>query len=180
MNIFFLGQLFVWLCRQTEKMMNLNMNIYNTVYRDKICIHISLRSDHTMFFGFVQDHEDCNFCSMLRLTIAGLDTMTPAMSLAAPDTADGHSPNWTDVISIQAEWTRKNLITWHCIYCVLISPQLCFLPEELLYYKQSSSNEKFLARACFQDILCTLASPKLQRSSKSSFFVFSKYMYVNT
>ena len=61
-------------------------------------------SQISVFVGFVQqDHEDCNFCSMLRLTIAGLDTMTPEMALAAPDTADGHSPNWTDVISIQAE-----------------------------------------------------------------------------
>ena len=130
-------------------------------------------SQISVFVGFVQDHEDCNFCSMLRLTIAGLDTMTPEMALAAPDTADGHSPNWTDVISIQAEWTRKNLITWHCIYCVLISPQLGFLPEELLYYKQSSSNEKFLARACFQDILCRyIGITKVATRLKIFFFCF--------
>ena len=41
----------------------------------------------------------------------------------------------------------QNLITLH----YGLSP--CFLPEELSYYKQSWSNEKFLARACFQDIL---------------------------
>lgn len=35
-----------------------------------------------------QDHEDCNFLSMPRLTIAGRDTMT--LALAPPDT-DGHS-----------------------------------------------------------------------------------------
>ena len=35
-----------------------------------------------MSVGFVKDHEDCNFCSMLRLAIAGLDTMAPALALA--------------------------------------------------------------------------------------------------
>ena len=56
--------------------------------------------------------------------------------------------NWTDVISIQAERTTNK--TWYHYMC----SSLCFLLEELLYYNQSSSNEKFLARACFQDILC--------------------------
>ena len=35
-----------------------------------------------------QDHEDCNFCSMPGLAIAGLGTMTLAL---APQDTDGHS-----------------------------------------------------------------------------------------
>ena len=88
--------------------------------------------------------------------------------------------NWTDVISIQAERTTKKLDN------IALCASLCFLPEELLYYNQSSSNEKFLARACFQDILCIhwhhqsceLGEKKLQRGSKVVriiFFIFVCY-----
>lgn len=83
--------------------------------------------------------------------------------------------NWTDVISIQAERTTKKLDN-----IALCASSLSFLPEELLYYNQSSSNEKFLARACFQDILCIhwhhqsceLGEKNLQRGSKVVRIIF--------
>lgn len=159
-----------WYHRQTEK---INLYMIYTVFRNKICTF-------------------CPICVRWLNKIMKIAIFSQCPDWPLLDETQWHwhwHPqirmdtlfNWTDVISIQAERTTKKLDN-----IALCAHSLCFLPEELLYYNQSSSNEKFLARACFQDILCIhwhhqsceLGEKKLQRGSKVVriiFFIFVCY-----